>query len=81
MELSFRDISRRLQIAVGTAHRVYKRFEESGDVAALKQPLRSETRKLDDFHELFVMSLVIDNPSLYLHELWTMPTDTRSHKR
>ena len=69
MELAFRDISRKLQIAVGTAHRIYKRFEESGDVAASKKPLRYETRKLDDLNELLVMGLVIDNPGLYLHEI------------
>ena len=58
MEREYREIARSLQISVSTAHRIYKRFENTGDVAALKQPSRESTRKLDDLHELLIMGLV-----------------------
>ena len=32
MEMSYRDISKNLQIATSTAHRIFKRFEETGCV-------------------------------------------------
>jgi len=37
MGLSFRDIATRLQIGLGTAHRIYKKFEETGEVAPINQ--------------------------------------------
>ena len=36
MGLSFRDIATQLQIGLGTAHRIYKKFEETGEVAPIK---------------------------------------------
>ena len=33
MNLSFRDIARNLSISLGTAHGIYKHFQETGDVA------------------------------------------------
>lgn len=69
MGMSFREIASRLQIGVGTAHRLYKRFEESGEVSPKKRGSRPESRKLDDLHELYVLGLVLENPSLYLREL------------
>ena len=72
MEMQFRDIARRLQIASSTAHRIFKRFEEGGDVSPAKQPSRLHARKLDDHHELFIIAIVIENPSVYLREVCTL---------
>ena len=69
MEMQFREIARRLQIAVSTAHRIFKRFEESGEVSAAKQPKRLLARKVDDHHELLIIAIVIDNASVYLREI------------
>ena len=38
METSFEGIASRLQIAPSTAHRIFGRFKETGDVMPLKQP-------------------------------------------
>ena len=56
--MSFKEISEHLQIATSTAHRIYKRFELTGDVEPMKPRKRYECRKLD-----------AQNPCLYLHEM------------
>ena len=70
-DLSFRKIGQRLCIAPSTAHAVYKRFAETGDVEPLKQPLR-DIRKLDSLHEQLVIATVMENPRIYLHEMCKM---------
>ena len=69
MDSTFEQIGKRLQIAPSTAHRIFSRFRETGNVAALKQPLREDTRKLDGHHELFILAMIHENPSLYLREI------------
>ena len=66
MEMSFREISKHLQIATSTAYRIYKKFELTGDV---KQPSRQHCRKLDANHELLLIAMIIENPCLYLREM------------
>jgi transposase len=50
-ELSIKSIARRLQVGVGTVHRILKRFESTGNVQPTDQATRY--RKLDDLHELY----------------------------
>ena len=69
MGLSFRDIATRLQIGLGTAHRLYTKFEETGEVAPIKPGPRSDLHKLDDYHELYIIGLLVENPGLYLREI------------
>ena len=69
MDSTFEQIGKRLQIAPSTAHRIFSRFRDTGNVAALKQPLREDTRKLDGHHELFILAMIHENPSLYLREI------------
>ena len=69
MERQCHDIANRLQIATSTAHRIFKRFEKTGDVAPPKQPSRLHTRKLDEHHELLIIAIVMENPCVYLREL------------
>ena len=69
MGLSFRDIATRLQIGLGTAHRLYTKFEETGEVAPIEQGPRSDVRKLDHLHELYIIGLLVENPGLYLSEI------------
>ena len=68
MGLPFRDVAARLGIATSTAHRIFQRFQESGEVAP-KQPCRNDARILDDHHELFILGILMENPSLYLREI------------
>jgi len=44
-------------------------FEETGDVVAKTQPKHEDTRCLDTHHEVFVIALVMECPSMYLHEI------------
>lgn len=69
MQSSFEAIALRLQIAPSTAHRIFSQFKRTGDVLPEKQPQRETMRKLDDLHELLILSAVITNPGLYLREL------------
>ena len=70
MGLTFRQISLRLQIAVGTAHRIFMRFKNSGEVIHQREQQRKPSlRKLDDLHETYILGLVADNPGLYLSEI------------
>ena len=66
MGLSFKAIATRLQIGVGTAHRLYTRYVATGDVAAHTQPERPNSRKLDNLHELYIIGLTHENPAYYL---------------
>ena len=69
MEHEFRDIARQLQIAVSTAHCMFKKFELTGEIDPKKQPSRPATRVLDDQHELLNIGLILENPCLYLNEI------------
>ena len=69
MERGFKDITSCLQISVSTAHRIFKRFEDTGDVTVSKQQSRPCYWKLDDLHELFIIAIVMENPCMYLTEI------------
>jgi len=43
-------------------------FEETSDVPKT-EPKREDTRCLDSHHEVFVIALVMECPSMYLHEM------------
>ena len=60
MGLSFRDIATRLQIGLGTAHRIYKKFEETGEVASIKAGPRPNLHKLGEIHELYILGLLVE---------------------
>ena len=69
-ELSFAEISRRLNISVSTCRRIYKLFEITGDISPkLCNMPRKYMRKLNDYEELFIVGLILENPSLHLSEL------------
>ena len=69
MDLTFREIGNRLNIAPSTVHAIYKLFEEKGDVAANKQPSRPHSRRLDVHQEVLILSMIMECPTMYLHEL------------
>ena len=51
---------------------MFTRFEETGEVEPLKQPLKEDQRKLDCHHELLLITLVLETPTSYLHEVCGM---------
>ena len=68
MGLTFREIAERLQIADGTAHRIFWKFQETGDIAQPKHK-RQGIQKLDHLQETYILCIVADNPGLYLREI------------
>lgn len=69
MGLSYRTIASHLNISVGTAHNIFRLFEQTGSVDAKKPRKRPECCKIDDHHQLYIISLVLENPSMYLGEI------------
>ena len=66
MELPFK-IAKNLSVSIGTVHNICRRFESTGCVDTYK-PDCTNTRVLSQ-HELLIIGLVMDNPSLYLGEI------------
>ena len=48
---------------------MYKRFEQTGDVQRNKPLRREYLRALNGQQELLLISLILENPSLYLGEM------------
>lgn len=70
MGMTFRDIAKRLQkVGLGSAHRLYRHFTETRDFKKAERSSRRHTRKLDEFHELHIIGLLMENPGLYLDEI------------
>jgi len=70
INLPFNDIAKNLNIAASTAHRTYMLFERTGKVDPVDSSSgREELRKLDRSGELYVIGLILENPSIYLHEV------------
>ena len=69
MELPFRKIAKNLNLSLGTVHNMYKRFEQTGDVQRNKPLRREYLRALNGQQELLLISLILENPSLYLSEM------------
>ena len=68
MNKSFKDIAKNLNIGQGTAHRIVSRLVATGNV---NPSTRGESclRKLSKRKELFVIGLILNNPSMYLGEI------------
>ena len=60
-DMSYRSIAKRLQIGIGTAHKIISRFVDTGDVQAGAVHSRPECRKLNDLHETYILGLIAKN--------------------
>ena len=76
MELTYTEIAESLNVAVSTVHSTCKKFENTGDVQSSKQPLRPQSRKLDENHERLLLAVLMETPTLYLHEMCKHILDT-----
>ena len=77
MGLRFCEIATNLNIAISTAFRIFKQFEISGDIGIPEvRKSRQERRSLDEHSELIVIGLILQTPTLYLHEI-AMPIHSR----
>ena len=68
-EMSFSEIAKNLNIAMGTTHNIWSRFMLTGDVSAKKQPPRYKRRKLNEYEELLLTGLILEQPQLYISEM------------
>ena len=66
MGLTFRKIAENLNIACSTAQATYKLFEQTGGVDPRGQPSRTDVRSLNDTDEIYIVGLVLENPSMYI---------------
>ena len=68
-ELSSKQIATRLCIGYSTVSRIIKMFRQRGDVEKRRNSSRPHIRVLTDYHEFFILGLLMDYPSLQLEEL------------
>ena len=69
MNLIFDKIARNLNIATSTAHRIYHLFESTNSVSPTPPRRRPEVRALSQSAEIYVIGVVLENPSMFLHEV------------
>ena len=70
MNLHSVNIAQNLNVAVSTVNCIYLLFEESGTVDPLSPRKRLDCRRLDLCSELHVVGVILENPSMYLGELY-----------
>ena len=69
MGLGFEKIARNLNIAASTAHRIYHLFQSTGSVDPISPRKRPEVRTLSPSIEIYVVGVVMANPSMFLYEV------------
>lgn len=70
MHLPLQKIASNLNVSTSTVYRINACFERTGSVDPEgPQKRRPELRQLDEQNELFVVGLVLQNPSMYLGEV------------
>ena len=70
MGLIYPKIATNLNVALGTAHRTFSIFEQTGTVdPASRNVSRIETKILDHQGELYIIGLILDSHTLYLGEI------------
>ena len=67
MEYSFRTIAQNLSISLGTAFNVFKVFEDTGDIEPKHRKYSGII--VDSITTLFILAVVLENPSLFLSEI------------
>ena len=60
-------IAKNLGISTGTICNVLKCFTQTGEVDIKKCPKHDQ--KLDRYHEIYIMNLILESPSLQLKEI------------
>ena len=68
MNLTYSKIASNLNVSTATAQRVYVKFEHTGHVDHVSSDRRA-TRKFDEHQELYIIGVILQEPSLYLGEL------------
>ena len=71
LEYSIDNVATSLGVSVATIHRVEKLFDNTGDVQKREYPSDHghTLRKLTEYEQIFIIELVLNKPSIYLHEI------------
>ena len=69
MHLTFQAIARNLNIATSTAHSIYSLFERTGSVDPPTSKHKEYMRALGPVNEVFILGIILENPSMYLYEV------------
>ena len=83
LELSYREIAMNLNVDASTVQRVVQRFEDTGAVEKAEYPKGHDDdlrRRLTKVDEHLIIHLVLNRPSIYLHEVQQeLATTTGTH--
>ena len=74
--LTYEQIAANLKVDPSTVWRTVRKFEEDGTVEARKH---KGEKTLTVYDELLIIQSVLDNPSIYLHELWCRVEETSTN--
>ena len=66
---TYREIAERLSVDPSTVYRTGKLFEETGTVTSLQGYHENTCKNLSALDEIALLELVLEHPSMYLHEL------------
>ena len=69
LKKSYRQVALALNVDVSTVQRTLKLFAQTGCIQKRKYPPNVENTKLTEFAKVFIISLVIERPGIYLHEV------------
>ena len=70
-KLSYREISEKLNVDPSTVYRTVILFEETGTVYSLQVCHENTNKKMSTSDEMAIMEMIVDCPSMYLHEVQT----------
>ena len=69
LDLSNTEIARRLNVDRSTVSRTLQLFEETGSVCSIQGYHENTCKKLSAYDELAIFEAIVNQPSLYLHEI------------
>ena len=67
--LSYTEVAQQLNVDPTTVSRTVQLFEETGTVCSIQGYHENTWKKLSTVDEFAIMEAVLENPSMYLHEL------------
>ena len=76
MGLSYAEVAKRLNVDPTTVSRTVQLFEETGTVCSIQGYHENTWKKLSSQDELAIIEAVLDNPSMYLHEMQHLVSQT-----
>ena len=69
LKKSYRQVALELNVDVYTVQQTLKLFAQTGCIQKRKHPPNIDNTKITEFAKVFLVSLVIERPGVYLHEV------------